>query len=150
MFPIVHVHRALEGQCLAISTCLSNQTKPQNYLFFKTSFESSRVTQASLLLIYKGKCWCVCLFVCLFSIEIQTTGRIRMKFCTEVVLKGGGEGSWRGFDPVPPPPGYRVHKGGTGCLWSLTVHFGKNFIKQKLNHPRQCRVTQASLLIYKG
>ena len=109
MFPIVHVHRALEGQCLAISTCLSNQTKPQNYLFFKTSFESSRVTQASLLLIYKGKCWCVCLFVCLFSIEIQTTGRIRMKFCTEVVLKGGGKVLGGVLTLYP-------HLPGTGCI----------------------------------
>ena len=121
MFPIVHVHRALEGQCLAISTCLSNQTKPQNYLFFKTSFESSRVTQASLLLIYKGKCWCVCVFVCLFSIEIQAAGWIGMKFGKEVVLKGGG--SWGHFNPIPPPPGYEVHKGGPGCLWSLSCAF---------------------------
>ena len=29
------------------------------------------------------------MFVCVFSIEIQTTGRIRMKFGTEVVLEGG-------------------------------------------------------------
>ena len=45
---------------------------------------------------------CVCVSVCLsVSIEIQTAGRIRMKFGMEVVLKG--EGSW----------GYGVRKGGT-------------------------------------
>ena len=37
----------------------------------------------------------VCVCVCLFSIEIQTTGRMGMKW---------------GFDPEPQPP--RVHKGG--------------------------------------
>ena len=31
----------------------------------------------------------VCLWVCLFSIEIQTTGQIGTKFGTEVVLKDG-------------------------------------------------------------
>ena len=44
----------------------------------------------------------------------------------------GGEGSWGGFDPVPPPPGYGVRKGGTGCSGASTVRFGENFIKQKL------------------
>ena len=37
-----------------------------------------------------------------------------------------------GFDPGPPPPGYRVYKRGLGCLRRLSMHFGKNFIKQKL------------------
>ena len=88
----------------------------------------------------------------MFSIEIQTAGRIGMKFDTRVVLKGvkvlGG-----GFQPVTPP--------GNGCVlekaiwWGLTpstltpgsqgakrgawwgsgasaVHFGGYFIKQKL------------------
>ena len=32
----------------------------------------------------------VCLSVCVFSIEIQTAGRIGTKFGTEVVLEGGG------------------------------------------------------------
>ena len=41
--------------------------------------------ESYLLLLYKGQCW----FDCLFSIEIQTAGRIRMKFGTDVVLKGG-------------------------------------------------------------
>ena len=35
----------------------------------------------------------------------------------------GGEGSWGGFDPVPPPPGNGVRKGGAGCLWSLNRAF---------------------------
>ena len=34
-------------------------------------------------------CGCVCLSVCLFSIEIQMAGRIGMKFGMEVVLEGG-------------------------------------------------------------
>ena len=46
----------------------------------------------------------VCVFVCLFSIKIQTAGRIGMKFGTEVVLKG--EGSW-GFP-----------KSGSGRTWA--------------------------------
>ena len=41
-------------------------------------------------LIHKGQCLCVCLSVCVFSIEIQTAGRIGTKFGTEVVLEGGG------------------------------------------------------------
>ena len=56
---------------------------------------------------------------------------IRTKFGTEVVLEGG-EGSWGFFDPVPPPPGYGVHKGVWGASGASTVHFGENFIKQKL------------------
>ena len=48
----------------------------------------------------------VCAFVCLFSIEIQTSGRIGMKFGMEVFLKGG-EGSW-GVNLVPSPPGMGV------------------------------------------
>ena len=43
-----------------------------------------------------------------------------------------GEGSWGGFDPVPPPPRYWVRKGGGGASGASTVHFGENFIKQKL------------------
>ena len=57
----------------------------------------------------------VCVCVCLFSIEIQTTGRMGMKW---------------GFDPEPQPP--RVHKGGTGCLWSLSHSFWQKLYKQKL------------------
>ena len=68
--------------------------------------------------IYKIK---VTVCVCLFSIEIQTAGRIGTKFGTEVVLEGGR--FLGGFDPVPPPPGYGVRKGGAGCLWSLNRAF---------------------------
>ena len=57
----------------------------------------------------------VCVFVCLFSIEIQTVGRIG----TGMVLEG--EGSWGIFDPVSPHPQVqgakrwsRVRKGGPG------------------------------------
>ena len=46
---------------------------------------------------------------CLFSIEIQMAGPIGLKFGTEVVLEGGR--FLGGFNPVPPPPGYRVRKG---------------------------------------
>ena len=42
----------------------------------------------------------VCLFVCVFSIEIQTDGQIWTKFGTELVLEGG-KGSGRGVDPRP-------------------------------------------------
>ena len=48
-------------------------------------------------LINKGQCWCV-------SIEIQTVGWIRMKFGTEVVLKGGGRYLGGGLRPGTPNP----------------------------------------------
>ena len=72
---------------------------------------------------------CVC--VCLFSIEIQTAGRIGTKFGTEVVLEGGkvlGGVSTR----YPHPPGTGCVKGVRGASGASTVCFGKNFIKQKL------------------
>ena len=72
----------------------------------------------------------VCGCVCLFSKEIQTAGWIRMKFGKEVVLKG--EGSWWIFDPIPPPLGTGCVKGVLGASGASTVHFGKNFIIQKL------------------
>ena len=82
-------------------------------------------------LIHKGQCGCVCLF----SIEIQMAGWIGTKFGTEVVLEGGrflGE-----FRPgTPLPPGYRVHKGGTGCLWSLNHAFLQKLYETKIaGHP---------------
>ena len=64
----------------------------------------------------------MCLSVCLFSIEIHTAGQIGMKFGM-VVLEGRKDLGGGGFDPVPPPPGYGVHKGGVGCLWSLNRAF---------------------------
>ena len=43
-----------------------------------------------------------------------------------------GEGSWGCFDLVPPPPGMGCVKGVWEDLGASTVHFGKNFIKQKM------------------
>ena len=57
------------------------------------------------LLLNKGQC------VRLFSIEIQTTGLIAMKFGTKMVLKGG-KVLGRVLTPYPLPLGYGVHKGG--------------------------------------
>ena len=73
----------------------------------------------------------MCVSVCLFSIEIQTAGRIGTKFGTEVVLKGGKV--LRGFRPgTPTPLGTGCVKGVWGASGASTVHFGENFIKQKL------------------
>ena len=70
----------------------------------------------------------VCLSVCLFSIEIQTAGRIGMKFGTEVVLEGGR--FLRGFRPGTPTPL------GTGCLWSLNRAFWQKLYETKVaGHP---------------
>ena len=66
----------------------------------------------------------LCLSV--FSIEIQT------KFGTEVVLEGGRFLGVGGFDPVPHPPGTGCLKGVWGASGASTMHFGENFIKQKL------------------
>ena len=65
----------------------------------------------------------VCLCVCLFSIEIQTTRQILMKFGTEVVLEGGGKvlGVCVCFDPVPPR-----------CLWSLNRALWQKLYKTKV------------------
>ena len=63
--------------------------------------------------------------VCLFSIEIQTAGRIGMKFGTDVVLEGGVSTRY-------PHPGYRVRKGGVGCLWSLNRAFWRKLYKTKV------------------
>ena len=74
---------------------------------------------------------CVCVCVCLFSIEIQTAGRIGTKFGTEVVLEGG---KVLGFflTQYTPPPVYGVRKGGTGCLWSLNRAFWRKLYKTKV------------------
>ena len=49
----------------------------------------------------------MCVFVSLFSTEIQTPGWIGMKFCTEVVLKG--RKVLRGFRlGTPTPSGSKV------------------------------------------
>ena len=53
-----------------------------------------------------------------------------MKFGTEVVLEGGKVP--RGFRPGTPIPGYGCIKGVRGASGASTVHFGENFIKQKL------------------
>ena len=69
--------------------------------------------------------------VCVFSIEIQTAGRIGTKFGTEVVLEGGkvlGGVSTR----YPHPPGMGCVKGVRGASGASTARFGKNYIKQKL------------------
>ena len=60
--------------------------------WLKSSNEvTTKVIQTNLPnLIHKGQCLSVCVSVCLFSIEIQTAGRIGTKFGTEVVLEGGG------------------------------------------------------------
>ena len=74
----------------------------------------------------------VCLSVCLFSIEIQTAGRIGTKFGTEVVLEGGKVLGGVSTRYPPPPPGTGCVKGVRGASGASTVRFGKNFIKQKL------------------
>ena len=48
-----------------------------------------------------------------------------MKFGTDVVLEGGKVGGG-GFNPVPPPPGYRGDIGGLRFRWSLSRAFKKN------------------------
>ena len=65
--------------------------------------------------------------MCLFSIEIQTAGRIGTKFGMEVVLEGG---KVLGY-PVPHPLGTGCVKGVQGASGASTRRFGKNFIKQK-------------------
>ena len=71
----------------------------------------------------------VCLFV--FSIEIQTAGRIGMKFGMEVILEGerllGG-----GSTQYPHPPGMGCVKGVRGSSGASAAHFGKSFIKTKV------------------
>ena len=70
--------------------------------------------------------------VCVLSVEIQTTGRILMKIGTEVVLKG--EGSWGGgrWPGTPDPTVTGCVMGVRGATGASAVHFGANFINQKL------------------
>ena len=63
------------------------------------------------------------MYVCLFSIEIQTAGWIGTKFGTEVVLEGGKVLGGVSTQYPHPHPRYEVHKGGVGCLWSLNCAF---------------------------
>ena len=46
----------------------------------------------------------------------------------EIWHRGGPRGF---FDPIPPP-GFRVRKGGLGCLWSLNHAFWQKLYKPKL------------------
>jgi len=71
--------------------------------------------------------------MCVYSIEIQTTGLISMKFGMGILLNGGKVCSWD-LTPYPNPQGQ-----GQGALNGVlcasaasTVQFGENFIKQKL------------------
>ena len=76
-----------------------------------------------------------CMFVCLFSTDIQTIRWIWMKFGAEVVLEGGKVlGGSTGY----PPLGYGVHKGvAVGCLWSLSLLFWKKLYLTKFaGHPQ--------------
>ena len=73
----------------------------------------------------------MCVLGCVYSIEIQTAGQIRMKFGTEVFLKSGKVLGWV-LTWYLPPPSYRVRKGGQGASGVSTVHFGENFIEHKL------------------
>ena len=72
------------------------------------------------------------MFVCVsFSIQIQTAGRVGMKFGTEVVLEG--EESCGGFDP--PTPGYGPKSGKTWApcpSGAMVTHYEREFIKSKL------------------
>ena len=59
-----------------------------------------------------------------------------MKFGNEVVLRGGKVLGGGGSPGNPPPPGYRVDKGGPGCLWSLSHVFWQKYYKTKVAvHP---------------
>ena len=53
-----------------------------------------------------------------------------MKFGTKVVLEG--ECSWGGGDSIPPPLGMGCIKGVLGASGASAMHFGRVFIKQKL------------------
>ena len=77
---------------------------------------------------------CGCVSVCVFSIEIQSAGRIGTKFGMEVVLKGGkvlGGVSAQ----YPHPPGTGCVKGVRGASGASTVRFGGNFINKSCRAP---------------
>ena len=60
--------------------------------------------------------------MCLFSIEIQTAGRIGTKFGTEVVLEGGKVLGVFFLTQYPTPPGTGCVKGVRGASGASTVH----------------------------
>ena len=64
----------------------------------------------------------VCMDVCLFSIEIQTTGLIWMKFGMEVVLKGRKVLGVVSTQLLLTPWVQGAHMGSRG-LWSLNCAF---------------------------
>ena len=67
--------------------------------------------------------------MCLFSIEIQTPGSIRMKFGTEVVLEGG-EGSWGGHPQLSRGSSpYRTPNSDLEGPGPSVTHFQGKFIK---------------------
>ena len=69
--------------------------------------------------------------MCVYSVEIQTTGLISMKFGMGILLNGGKVCSWD-LTPYPNPQG----QGALNVIWhassALTIQFGDHFIKQKL------------------
>ena len=69
------------------------------------------------------------MYVCLLSIEIQTAGWIGWNLTQR--WSSRGEGSWVFFTP-PHPLGTGCIKGVQGASGASTMHFGENFIKQKL------------------
>ena len=68
--------------------------------------------------------------VCLFSIKIQTAGQIGTKLARRCASRG--DGSWGVSAWYPHPPHTGCIKGVRGASGASTVHFGENFIKQKL------------------
>ena len=88
-----------QDQCLAIPTCIKNKTHLNHP-------RQCRVTTA--ILLNKGQCRCGCLFVCVFSTEIQIAGHIGMKFDRELGRFWEGRGV---VQPVPHPPGMGCVKG---------------------------------------
>ncbi len=69
--------------------------------------------------------------MCVYSIEIQTTGLISMKFGMGILLNGGKVCSWD-LTPYPNPQGQGALNGVWCASAASTVRFGENFIKQRL------------------